>query len=76
MLLSTTGTCTSGLEGAVINMLRHCVLLALLGGSAGLNITTTEKLLWMEFPELLTVVSQARACCCTALPALRCAGCW
>ena len=56
-------------------MLRHCVLLALLGGSAGLNITTTEKLLWMEFPELLTVVSQARACCCTALPALRCAGC-
>ena len=37
-------------------MLRHSVLLGLLGASAGLNITTREKLLWMEFPELLTVV--------------------
>ena len=32
------------------------VLLAYIGGTVALNITTDEKVVWMEFPELLTVV--------------------
>ena len=37
-------------------MLRASVVVGLLGGTAALNITTKEKVVWMEFPGLLTVV--------------------
>eukprot|EP01043_Picozoa_sp_COSAG02_P035701 COSAG02_NODE_2574_length_8500_cov_21.668254_2_plen_105_part_00 len=42
----------------------------IVSGTAGLNITTQEKIVWMEFPELLTVVRHSTAWqkrCCAVL---------
>jgi hypothetical protein len=42
--------------GASSAMIRLVVSTVFVCSTAGLNITTQEKFVWMEFPELLTVV--------------------
>ena len=41
-------------------MLRGSAIIAMLGSIAGLDITTEQKVVWMEFPGLLTVVQHDR----------------